>query len=295
MCGEGFGTHASTTIPASVSLAVGDDIGELRIQRRFAESKPRRFQEDDELYAEKFQKQQEFAGKMVTSVTTCPDDTTTCPAGATVCFTSANYCLVVVTTGTSTTQHTASCSYVLSGSPRSRPSPDVPLGSVENDRAKIVPGRIWREDQKAKEEVMIQDLEKNSTSIYIDSGAGESVCPMEFFPDYETHHTEKVGNLCRAAGEQDLRNVGDERPQFKTNGTQTAMTFQATTHVKKPLAAASKITEKGNHIVLDDENSLNYIENTTTCTRIQLRIENGVYAMKVAGTPNKTPFRRPEN
>ena len=128
---------------------------------------------------------------------------------------------------------------------------------------------------------MIQNLEKNPTTICVDSGAGESVCPVDFFPDYETHQTEKVGNLYRAAGGQELRNMGEKRPQFKTNGIATAMTFQATSHVRKPLAAASKITAKGNRIVLDE----------ATGTKIPLNIENGVYVMEVAVSPNKTPFR----
>ena len=138
---------------------------------------------------------------------------------------------------------------------------------------------------------MVQSLEK-TTSICIDSGEGESVCPVESFPDYETHHTDKVGDLCRAAGGQELRNVGEKRPQFRTHGIQTAMTFQATTHVKKPLAAASKITAKGNRIVLGDEDSLSYIENKAIATKIPLKIENGVYVMEVAVTPIKWPSRR---
>ena len=87
--------------------------------------------------------------------------------------------------------------------------------------------------------------------------------------------------------------MGKKRPQLRTHGIQTAMTFQATTHVEKPLAAASKITAKGNRIVLDDEDSLSYIENKATGTKIPFKIENGVYAMEVAATPSKTPFRRP--
>ena len=79
------------------------------------------------------------------------------------------------------------------------------------------------------------------------------------------------------------------------------MTFQGTTHVKKPLAAASKITAKGNRIVLDDENSLSYIESKATGTNIPLEIENGVYVIEVAielvapsaSSPNETPCRRP--
>ena len=75
------------------------------------------------------------------------------------------------------------------------------------------------------------------------------------------------------------------------NGVATAMTFQATSHVRKPLAAASKITAKGNRIVLDDEHSLSYIENKATGTKIPLKIENGVYVMEVTVSTNKAPFR----
>ena len=98
-----------------------------------------------------------------------------------------------------------------------------------------------------------------------------------------------------------MRNVGDKRPQFRTNGVQTAMTFQATTHVKKPLAAASRITAKGNCIFLEDQDSLSYIENKATGTKIPLKIENGIYVMELAVepvassafSPNEAPFRRP--
>ena len=78
-----------------------------------------------------------------------------------------------------------------------------------------------------------------------------------------------------------MENVGEKRPRFKINGIQTAMTFQAATHVKKPLAAASCITSKGIRVILDDADSLSYIENKATCTRIPFKIENGIYAMEV--------------
>ena len=63
------------------------------------------------------------------------------------------------------------------------------------------------------------------------------------------------------------------------------MTFQATTDVKKPLAAASKITAKGNRIGLDDAESESFIETRETGTRIPLRIENGVYMMEMVVEP----------
>ena len=59
------------------------------------------------------------------------------------------------------------------------------------------------------------------------------------------------------------------------------MTFQATTDVKKPLAAASRITAKGNRIVLDDASSESYIENKATGVRVPLQIINGVYTMEM--------------
>ena len=52
-----------------------------------------------------------------------------------------------------------------------------------------------------------------------------------------------------------MTNVG-----FRTNGQLASMAFQATTDVKKPLAAASKIAATGNRIVLADANSDIYIE-----------------------------------
>ena len=89
-----------------------------------------------------------------------------------------------------------------------------------------------------------------------------------------------------------LTNVGEKRPQFTTNGQRATMAFQATTEVKKPLAAASKIASKGNRIILDDEESDSYIENKKTGTRIPLTIENGVYMMEMVIVP---PFQRPAN
>ena len=165
---------------------------------------------------------------------------------------------------------------------------EASIGGVENE-IRIVSGKSWRQDQAKDEEVMIQNLEKNPTTICVDSGAGESVCPVDFFPDYEMHQTEKVGNLYRAAGGQELRNMGEKRPKLKISGVAVSMTFQATSHVRKPLAAALKITAKGNRIVLDDENYLSYIEDKATGTKIPLRIENGVYVMEVAVSPKKAP------
>ena len=63
------------------------------------------------------------------------------------------------------------------------------------------------------------------------------------------------------------------------------MTFQATTDVTKPLAAASQIAAKGNRIVLDGAGSDSYIEHKASGVRTPLTIENGVYMMEMSVVP----------
>ena len=69
------------------------------------------------------------------------------------------------------------------------------------------------------------------------------------------------------------------------------MAFQATTKVSKPLAAATKITEKGNGIWLDDADSESYILNKKTGKKVPLTIENGVYMMQMLVKPAAAPCR----
>ena len=71
------------------------------------------------------------------------------------------------------------------------------------------------------------------------------------------------------------------------------MTFQATTKVQKPLAAASRITAKGNRIVLDDASSESYIENKATGVKVPLQIMNGVYVMDMEVSSPAAPFQGP--
>ena len=138
---------------------------------------------------------------------------------------------------------------------------------------------------------MIQTIEGDFDRVCIDSGAGESVCPVDAFPEYGTFKTQRNGAKYRAAGGQELVNVGEKRPEFTTNGIKTSMTFQATTGVKKPLAAASRITGKGNRIILDDEGCESYILNKATGKKIPIVLENGIYMMEmIVSTPS---FTRP--
>ena len=111
------------------------------------------------------------------------------------------------------------------------------------------------------------------------------MCPEDAFPSYMTKQTAKVGARYTAAGGQSLVNVGEKRPEFTTSGVDAWMAFQATTKVTKPLAAATKITAKGNGIWLDDEDSESYILNKKTGKKVPLTIENGVYMMEMLVKP----------
>jgi hypothetical protein len=145
---------------------------------------------------------------------------------------------------------------------------------------------------KTNEEVQIQTLTDTSFGkVCIDSGAGESVCPVDAFPSYKTVKTSKTGATYRAAGGQKLTNVGEIRPNFKSGGIGGSMAFQATTEVQKPLAAASKIAAKGNRIVLEAAGSDSYIENKQSGKRIPLTIENGVYMMEMLVVPFQGPTK----
>ena len=140
--------------------------------------------------------------------------------------------------------------------------------------------------------VQIQALTDTSfKKVCVDSGAGESVCPVEAFPSYQTKKTEKTGTTYRAAGGQKLTNVGEIRPSFKSSGIGGSMAFQATTDVQKPLAAASKIAAKGNRIVLEADGLDSYIEHKQSGKRIPLVIENGVYMMEMLVVPFQGPTR----
>ena len=136
---------------------------------------------------------------------------------------------------------------------------------------------------------MIQALtDQTFTKVCIDSGAGESVCPIDAFPSYGTHTTAKTGARYTAAGGQELINAGEKRPHFKCGDEDAHMAFQCT-GVHKPLAAASKVAQKGNRIVLEADGG--YILNKKSGKKIPLTIENGVYMMEMRVKPAAAPFQ----
>ena len=82
-----------------------------------------------------------------------------------------------------------------------------------------------------------------------------------------------------AANGNRMPNLGEKKVHFKTkDDLNSSITFQVT-KVKKPLAAVSKITEKGNWVCFGP--SEEYIENVATDNRKNLELHNGTYSLDV--------------
>ena len=95
-------------------------------------------------------------------------------------------------------------------------------------------------------------------------------------------------------------NHGEKRVKFRAGESSGRLNFQAVPEVKKPLASAAKIANKGKIIVLDEEGGDSYIYNKTTEKSISSRQENNVYVLDVdymtelddSSEVVEVPFRR---
>ena len=99
--------------------------------------------------------------------------------------------------------------------------------------------------------------------ITIDSGAAESVIPMNWLPQFPrvtgTAAMEGVGYIA-ATGER-IPNEGEQRVSFVTReGQKKGMVFHVAP-VNKPLGSVSKIVRKGHRVVFDEGPGASYILN----------------------------------
>ena len=74
---------------------------------------------------------------------------------------------------------------------------------------------------------------------------------------------------------------GGEEDQIQVWPKNWQSELQAIEEVRKPLASAAKIANKGNIIVLDGDGCDSYIFNKPTMQKIPIYQENNVYAMDV--------------
>ena len=173
----------------------------------------------------------------------------------------------------------------------------------EKSLVKPISKDVQKSKSKTKEINAVERQNKRYVSagrgkVTIDSGAGESVCPVGWVPLEPIKSTDKVGVKYTAAGGQTLINQGEKQIKFKTGSQIASMNFQAINELSKPLASAAKIAAKDNTIVMRGPTKSSYIENDSTGVRIPIHIENGVYAMSVDLLVENTadqsePFGRP--
>ena len=137
------------------------------------------------------------------------------------------------------------------------------------------------QDIETTKEIFGVDEQPARGKITVDSGAAESVWPEDLLPEVMTRPSvgSRAGVNYVAANGQKMPNLGEKKIQFKTKDDLNSSTTFQVTQVKKPLAAVSKITEKGNWVCFGPGEA--YIHNIATDKRTHLDLINGTYSLDV--------------
>ena len=121
--------------------------------------------------------------------------------------------------------------------------------------------------------------------ITVDSGAAESVWPADMVcEDEELEQKDGMIGFVAANGAQ-MTNYGKKVARFVNVGesaddSEKAMGFHVT-DVRKPLAAVSRIVDKGNRVVFGPKPEDNYIMNIKTGRKMYMKRERGVFVLDV--------------
>jgi hypothetical protein len=135
--------------------------------------------------------------------------------------------------------------------------------------------------------------------ITIDSGAAESVMPKEMLPNEPAleGQAKRSGVRYVAANGARMENHGEKKVRFKKGGADTMnnIMFQVT-DVGKPLAAVSKILDKGNSVVFSRGAGGSFIRNDKTGEKTEIKEEKGTFVLEVdyyqPGSSEETDFTR---
>jgi hypothetical protein len=166
-------------------------------------------------------------------------------------------------------------------------------------------GSSWLDtmDGKTQPEFELQavdamDVEKsgwNRFDIVVDSGAAQSVADGNLWPSIKRAESEgsRSGAVYLGPGKERIPNRGQKTMNVKTAGSSTVrkMTFQDAA-IRKPLAAVSGITDKGNVVLFDKKGSFIAPEDAPEVktirelirqvkNRIQLEERKGIYIMPI--------------
>lgn len=119
--------------------------------------------------------------------------------------------------------------------------------------------------------------------ITIDSGAAESVWPVDYMKNIPTKVTDKnkENMVYVAANGSRMKNMGKKEVHFRSSGGGGvgSMDFQVT-NVQKPLASVRRIVEKGNKVVFGGDHGQSYIEGVNG-KKVMLSEKNGIYTLPV--------------
>ena len=114
--------------------------------------------------------------------------------------------------------------------------------------------------------------------VTVDSGAGESVWPSGALGGADAVATNSVGFI--AANGSRMKNMGTKRVVFIKDQKRRAMGFHVT-EVRKPLAAVSRIAEKGNIVQFGPKPEDCFIQNIQTKEKMMMQLEKGTYVLDV--------------
>ena len=149
------------------------------------------------------------------------------------------------------------------------------------------------QSEKNDKEILAVENPQSKSKVTIDSGAEESVWPIDQCDEDQIKETEASRNNIGfvAANGSKMKNFGAIKVEFKRNGKPMSMNFHATT-VKKPLAAVCRIAEKGNLVCFGPRAEDNYIMNINSKEKIPITKERGTYVLEIDLNENSSVFAR---
>ena len=125
-----------------------------------------------------------------------------------------------------------------------------------------------------------REIKTRKGKVTVDSGAEDSVWPSSHvsWGNVSPSEDSQKGIGFVAANGERMPNYGTTEVAFEKDGKLRKMNFSVT-DCKKPLASVSKIVDKGNRVVFDEDES--YILNKKTGEKIALERDRGTYVMVV--------------
>ncbi len=141
-----------------------------------------------------------------------------------------------------------------------------------------------------EKELEICAVANRKVRITVDSGAAESVSPVDFFEEFMLDPVKpgKQMRLVNASGGK-INHIGERKVALRTGEIRLiGLPFQVC-DVKKPLVSVKRICEKGNITQFGPKKEDNFIMNVKTEEKIWLIEENGQYMME-ANLETDSPF-----